>query len=204
VPVDNQNSPQDQSPRPSWCAGLKVHPAADFLPMLAESELRELGKSILKNGLLFPITIGRKPGTAGSCADDYELWDGRNRLAALELVGGMETPLTFIPGKRRGRGYSDERWILAVAGHCTCTVHTEMPAEAGEAYDYIIGANIRRRHLTAEQKRELIGKLLKAQPGKSDRQIAVTVNASPTTVGTVRARMEETGDVSKLDTRTDS
>lgn len=69
---------------------------------------------------------------------------------------------------------------------------------------YVISANIHRRHLTAEQKRELIAKLLKAQPEKSDRQIADTVKASPTTVGTVRTKMEAAGDVSKLDTRTDT
>jgi hypothetical protein len=68
---------------------------------------------------------------------------------------------------------------------------------------YVISANIHRRHLTAEQKRDLIAKLLKAQPEKSDRQIADTVKASPTTVGTVRAKMEAAGDVSKLDTRRD-
>ena len=56
----------------------------------------------------------------------------------------------------------------------------------------------------SEQKRELIAKLLKAQPETSDRQIAETVKASPTTVGTVRAEMEAKGDVSKLDTRQDS
>jgi hypothetical protein len=60
------------------------------------------------------------------------------------------------------------------------------------------------RHLTAEQKRDLIAKLIKATPEKSNRQIAETVKVSPTTVGTVRAELEATGDVSKLDTRTDS
>src|SRR5262249_34731084 len=69
---------------------------------------------------------------------------------------------------------------------------------------YVISANIRRRHLTAEQKRDLIAKLIKATPEKSDRQIADTVKASPTTVGTVRAKMEDKGEVSKLDTRTDA
>src|SRR5262249_41046078 len=59
-------------------------------------------------------------------------------------------------------------------------------------------------HLTAEQRRELIDKLIKATPEKSDRQIAETVKASPTTVGTRRAKMEAKGEVSKLDTRTDA
>jgi ParB-like chromosome segregation protein Spo0J len=68
---------------------------------------------------------------------------------------------------------------------------------------YVISANIHRRHLTAEQKRDLVAKLLKADPAKSDRQIAEMVKASPTTVGTVRTKMEATGEVSKLDTRAD-
>src|SRR5262249_5900996 len=37
---------------------------------------------------------------------------------------------------------------------------------------YIISKNIHRRHLTPEQRRELIAKLIAAQPEKSDRQIA--------------------------------
>jgi hypothetical protein len=73
-----------------------------------------------------------------------------------------------------------------------------------DPYDFVISANIHRRHLTAEQKRELIGNLLKANPEKSDRRIAETVKASPTTVGDVRSKMEATGDVSKLDTRRDT
>jgi ParB-like chromosome segregation protein Spo0J len=69
---------------------------------------------------------------------------------------------------------------------------------------YVISANIRRRHLTAEQKRDLIARLLTADPSKSDRQIAKTVKASPTFVGKVRAEGEATGDVSTVDTRTDT
>jgi hypothetical protein len=69
---------------------------------------------------------------------------------------------------------------------------------------YVISTNIHRRHLTAKQKRELIAKLIKADPTKSDRQIAGSVKASPTTVGTVRVELEATGDVSKLDTRRDT
>src|SRR5262249_15718640 len=69
---------------------------------------------------------------------------------------------------------------------------------------FVISANIHRRHLTGEQKRDLIGKLIKAQPQKPDLQIAKTVKVSPTTVGTVRREMEAKGDVSNLETRTDT
>jgi hypothetical protein len=74
----------------------------------------------------------------------------------------------------------------------------------GDPAGFVISRNIHRRHLTAKQRRELIAKLLKATPEKSDRQIAEMVKASPTTVGTVRTTMEAEGEVSNLDTRTDA
>jgi hypothetical protein len=52
---------------------------------------------------------------------------------------------------------------------------------------YVISKNIHRRHLTPEQRRDLIAKLIKADPAKSDRQIAAAVKASPTYVGKVRS-----------------
>lgn len=76
----------------------------------------------------------------------------------------------------------------------------------GDPAGFVISRNIHRRHLAAKQRRELIAKLLKAGPEKSDRQIAEMemVKASPTTVGTVRTTMEAEGEVSNLDTRTDA
>lgn len=68
----------------------------------------------------------------------------------------------------------------------------------------VVSLNIRRRNLTRAQKRDLIAKLLKMQPEKPDLTIAKAVQASPTTVGTIRAELEENGDVSNLETRTDS
>jgi hypothetical protein len=60
-----------------------VHPAADLFPLMSESELRELGEDIKRRGyLLSPITLVR-------VGDDFKLLDGRNRLTATELVGGV-------------------------------------------------------------------------------------------------------------------
>jgi ParB-like nuclease family protein len=63
---------------------------------------------------------------------------------------------------------------------------------------YVISANIRRRHLTAEQKRDLIAKLLKARPEKSNRQIGKQIGASHHTVKEVRTEMEGTGQIAQL------
>src|SRR5262249_25952616 len=71
-------------------------------------------------------------------------------------------------------------------------------------YAYVISANIHRRHLTAEQKRDLIAKLIKATPEKSDRQIAEQAKSNRTTVGQIRKTLEKSGDVSIVDTRTDT
>jgi DNA-binding Lrp family transcriptional regulator len=72
-----------------------------------------------------------------------------------------------------------------------------------DPYEFVVSANIHRRHLTTEQRLELVDKFVKANPEKSDRQIAETVKASPTTVGKRRARLEKSGDVSTVDTRQD-
>lgn len=162
------------SPRP-WRDVLTVHPAADLFPLMGDAELRELGEDIKKNGLRNWVVV------IEFTDDGPILIDGRNRLDAMELVG-LEIVL------------EDVAMIACCRKHGTDF----------NPYDYVISANIHRRHLTAEQKRELIGKLVKAAPEKSDRQIAEQTKASPSTVGKVRKELEQTGDVSKLDTRTDT
>ena len=64
--------------------------------------------------------------------------------------------------------------------------------------------NMARRHLTQEQKRGLIREQLKATPEQSDRQIAQALGVHHTTVTTQRRNMEESGDVAKLATSTDT
>ena len=59
--------------------------------------------------------------------------------------------------------------------------------------------NMARRHLNREQKQELIREQLRETPEKSDRQMAGSLNVSPTTVGTIRRQMEDEGQLSKLD-----
>jgi hypothetical protein len=103
------------------------------------------------------------------------LLDGISRLDAIEIATG--SPVTVgAPSIIAGEHFRASDKVIVLD-------------KSVDPYTYVISINLHRRHLTAEQKRELIAQLLKATPEKSDRQIAETVKASPTTVGTVRAEM---------------
>jgi hypothetical protein len=112
----------------------------------------------------------RLPVTLITDASGTSVLDGRNRLDALEL-NGEEITLD-----------NDE-------------IFCDAP---DDPVAYVIGANIHRRHLTAEQRRDLIAKLLKATPEKSNGQVAEQVKASPTTVGAVRSELEATDQIGQL------
>jgi hypothetical protein len=156
-----------------------------MFPRMRRDELRVLGEDIKMNGLTSPFALWQADPKSPP-----QLLDGRNRLDAIELTIGEPLHITT--------------WHGTVLIEDSSHLLYDTRQVEGDPYAYVISANIHRRHLTAEQKRELIAKLIKATPEKSDRQIAETVKASPTTVGTVRAKMETKGEVSKLDTRTDA
>jgi protein gp37 len=167
----------------SWREVLPIHPAAELFPLMSPDELAALGEDIRKHGLTSSIVLW-SDGKSQAL-----LLDGRSRLDAIEREIGPA--IVGAPSITAGKDFLAINKVIVLD-------------RSVDPYAYVISANIHRRHLTAEQKRELIAKLIKATPEKSDRQIAETVKASPTTVGTVRAEMEAKGDVSKLDTRTDS
>jgi hypothetical protein len=58
--------------------------------------------------------------------------------------------------------------------------------DAAAAIAFVISKNICRRHLKPRVKRDLAAKLLRADPGRSDRSIAEQLQMSPTTIGDVR------------------
>ena len=111
---------------------------------------------------------------------DGQLLDGRNRLDAMEKAN---VRLVVDGQLDRNIPHRNVRGCDPVA--------------------YVLSKNIHRRHLTNEQRLELISKLVTATPEKSDRQIAEQAQASPTTVGKIRKKLETTGRVSTVDTRTD-
>jgi hypothetical protein len=176
----DSTAPQAQS----WRDTLPIHPAAELFPLMSPDELAALGEDIRKHGLTSSIVLW-SDGKSQAL-----LLDGRSRLDAIEIA--ISSPaIVGAPSLIAGKDFLACNKVIVLD-------------RSVDPYAYVTSANIHRRHLTAEQKRELIAKLIEADPSKSDRQIAETVKASPTTVGTVRAEMEAKGDVSKLDTRTDS
>jgi hypothetical protein len=70
-----------------------------------------------------------------------------------------------------------------------------VPYRGDDPASYVVSMNVARRHLTQEQKRELVAKLLVAHPDKSDRQIAETTKTDHKTVGKVRRAKEARGEI---------
>ena len=142
---------------------------------------------------MFPLMKGAE---FTALVDDIKHHDLQNPITVIRPGGSIPVDEeTIVDGRNRYRACLQAK------------VTPRFVAFEGKAEDiipYVVSANIRRRHLKTAERRKLIAQLIKMMPEKSDRQIAETVKASPTTVGTVRAEMEKAGDVSKLDTRGDS
>ena len=173
----------------SWRDVLKIHPAAELFPGMADDELGELGADIKAHGLKQPI-VSWSPGYVGDGVKDRPRYvlDGISRLDAMELAG---LPLVSDEGELTGARF-DQLWEK----ERVCSTASGRQIKPGtDPYAYVISANIRRRHLTAEQKRELIAKLIKATPEKSDRAIAKTAKVDHKTVGAVRDNLEARGEV---------
>ena len=64
---------------------------------------------------------------------------------------------------------------------------TVIVADDADAWDKAVTLNCARRHLSREQRRDLIEDEIRRRPSDSDRAIARRVGCSPTTVGAVRA-----------------
>ena len=100
-------------------------------------------------------------------ANDFPIIEGKQfeDLVADIKANGLQEPIVFYEDKiLDGRN----RYLAcAIAG-----IDPEAVDYTGDdPVGYVISANIHRRHLTAEDKRDLIEKLLKAKPEQSDRQI---------------------------------
>ena len=175
----DSTAPQAQS----WRNTLPIHPAAELFPRMSEAELAALGKDIRKHGLTSPIAVwsdGKSP---------EQLLDGRSRLDAIEIEIGpaIVSPPSVIAGKD----------FLAVNKVIVLD-------RSVDPYDFVISANIHRRHLTGEQKREIVAALLKANPERSNNATSKIAKVDDKTVGAVRAELERRSEIPNVSSRTDS
>jgi hypothetical protein len=173
-----------------WQKYLPTHPAADLFPMMDPPALNALTADIREDGLKHDVVIWID-------ANGKEwLLDGRNRLDAMAACG-----YTFNTVGSSFRIYNDDVPVISDWIEYYRDEHHARPMVlAADPWALVISYNINRRHLTAAQKSELIIKLLKADPTKSDRAIAETAKVDHKTVGAKRAALSATGEIPQSDT----
>jgi hypothetical protein len=181
-----------QDPPRTWRDVITVHPAADLFPLLGEDELITVGNDIRANGLIIPIAIQVEK-------DGVILLDGRNRLDAMERAGLLVSIVKTSAGGWRLVATENGKEIgLNRRLDATITVVGTNPVE------YIASANNHRRHLTPETNRELIARLLKERPERSDRAIAELVGKDHKTVAAIRRKEEDVGSIPHVEKRVDT
>jgi len=111
---------------------------------------------------------------------------------------GQRQPGTILDGKVL------DGWDRYLACEQTGRPFRARQYDGDDPLAFVISANIRRRHLTGEQKRQLIAVLLKDNPERSDRAIARDVGVSKNTVAAERAEQESRGQIDHVDHRTDT
>jgi len=184
----------------NWRQHLKVHPAAEIFPRSSADELKELAEDILKNGLQSRIAVVEND-------DGQHALDGISRLDAMQSVGLLDADkggFVVLTKQWTGREWTDhERPEQGPLLRDDPFLAEPLP-DFTDPYAYVISANIHRRHLSAEGKRNLIGKVLKARPDLSDRAIGEQVKADHKTVTRVRREAEGRGDIPHVQKRVDS
>jgi hypothetical protein len=171
----HESKPVTKTPLFDWRKHLKVHPAAELFPPLAPDELQALVDDIRANGLQQPIVVDA----------EKRLLDGRNRLDALALAGVLGV-------HDKGDLIHTEIGMGVIPWKYICRFDLD-------PYDLVLSYNIHRRHLTPEQKRDLIAKVLKAKPEQSNNAIAKQVKVDDKTVAKVRRGLESTSEIPKLE-----
>lgn len=205
----------DSTPPPppaqrSWSDEITVHPAADLFPMMSDPELRELADDIKAHGLQEPLVLWQDNRAEARGKDGpftTYLLDGRNRLAALKMLG-------FDHPARAKSGQGGQRGKIRVLSAVKQVFGISFGKKAGmskgrwvvdtDPASFVLSMNAHRRHLTQEQKRGLVAELLKAQPEKSNRQIAKQAKVDHKTVGAVREEQQARGEIPHVETRIDT
>jgi hypothetical protein len=143
---------------------------------------------LLKPIVIFVDNHGEERGEKGPFPE--YLLDGRAQLEALSRIG-IKDPRDATMSSSCLYGAIRKVQAIRLQGYLTLGGGssegkarqwvTETDPEL-----YVLTANVRRRHLTAEQKRDVIAAFIKAKPQASNRAVAKTLGVSHVTVADVR------------------
>lgn len=128
--------------------------------------------------------------------EEYQALENSIREHGIQVPIVVDENRTVIDGHHRQK--------IAQELGIECPKRVVFDKTEAEKRTLALSLNLDRRHLNREQRRALIAESIKADPQLPDLQHAKRTGASPTTVGSVRRDLEATGDVSNLETRTDS
>lgn len=138
-------------------------------------------------------------------ADIFPLMEGEefDALVADIRANGLRENIVLYDGKILD-GRNRYRACLAADVNPEFDDRVAGDSWIGDPAAYVISANIRRRHLTAEQKRELIARLVKAQPERSNNATAKLAKVDDKTVAKVRRELEARSEIPNVATHTDT
>jgi hypothetical protein len=131
--------------------------------------------------------------------------DELDKLAADIKANGLIHPIIVISpdGERLVLDGLSRGAALESLGITVGPEHMREIAAPADPVGYVLSANLHRRHLSSEQKRELAAKVLKFRPERSDRQVAALVGISDKTVGSVRTDLEANAEIPHKHERAD-
>lgn len=110
---------------------------------------------------------------------------------------GVQVPITVGPDGRIIDGHHRDEIARKHDLHCP---RVTAQGDDQKLRSLAFSLNLHRRHLTREQKRQIIAESLKADPQLSNREHAKRTGASDPTVGAVRREMEQSGQVQSFST----
>jgi hypothetical protein len=207
--------PREQRPSTTfdWRSHLAIHPAADAYPKVPHDRLVEIGESIRRSGLEFPILINAK-GDPGN-PEAFELFDGVTRLNSM-VAAGIKFEFERFRFARGSSSHGHHSLRLVIHDvptnpdllGTTKIFHNLSDAEIADKIEI---ANLHRRHLEPEQyharieaSHARIETALKRDPEKSDRQLGEELGHDHKTVGAIRRKMEDVGSLPHVPKRTDT
>lgn len=122
------------------------HPTASIFPLMNDADLQELAEDIKANGLQSPIElfewVGLRPNRGGTGGYELKDWEGKNPDSDAQTKTVMSN---IIDGRNR---------FIACLKARVLPEFRQWSSQAGERSltTYVISRNMKRRHLTVEQR----------------------------------------------------